>query len=387
MSRSNGLVAALVLGAIAVVSAVVVLTASPRPSALPAPTSAASPIANATVAPSGSPAPAQVSPSPTARGAHENLILGYRITLPDGYRRFLARLNTTGGDALGDDFYTTRTEQEEREACRQDIGHLPTFRDPPDIGIAAWRNPGGLSPREWATTPRQPGGFVMSTHQKVEPTTIGGQEAVRLVQDNATAATSAFVVRGGDRMYEIRPAQLGSTLVPTWLDDVARTFVVIAPQPFPSATPSAAPQVGVEQVSQQLAGAFAAKDANAVRRLMPECHFSFVYAIDGEVPGQGGNNRSVFLFSPLLHERFTAGTLSVTVDPVVQQRTRGTGVEYFVRSQWREPDRLVPIDLVLAERDGRWLWLSAIHYYSSAQLGQASCVPYRSPWVSGTGGC
>lgn len=385
MSRSNKLVATLVLVAITVAIAVAAFVASPRASVPPEPGAVASPTPTATSAPSASQtAAAQLSPSPTPPGTHENLVLGYRITLPDRYRRGFGVLVTAPGDTLGVDVYTIETEQEGREACRQDAGHTPRLQDLPDIRVAVSRNPRGLSAYEWATTPREPGGYVLSTQQKVEPATIGVQEAVRLVEDNVNASTTAFVVRGANRMYEISATQSSSSLPRTWLDGVARTFVVVAPQPFPSATATVAPQVGAREIAQRLAAAFAAKDADAVARLMPECWISVVYAIDGVVPGQGPLNRSVFLFTPLLHQRFTAGTLSVTVDPALQQRIRGTEVEYFVRSEWREPDRAVRVDLVLGERDGRWMWTSAVHHYTEAQRG---CIEYRSPWVSGTASC
>jgi hypothetical protein len=57
----------------------------------------------------------------------------------------------------------------------------------------------------------------------------------------------------------------------------------------------------------------------------------------------------------------------------------GSG-QFFVRSEWKEPDRTTPIDLFLRELDGRWQWTSAIHYYPSV-VG-SGCIPYRSPWVA-----
>lgn len=386
MSRPNRVVAVLVLGAITVGVAVIALVVSPRPSAVPGPTGIASPTANATVAPSASPTAAGVNPSPTARGTHENLVLGYRITLPERYRRVPGGLITAPGDALGGDFYTITTEQEARDACLQDAGHIPQRQELPALFVSAWRNPLGMSAHEWATTPRVPGGGVRSLHQKVEATTIGGHEAVRLVQDNATAATTAFVVRARDRMYEIGYGGVhpGSELPRDWLDGMARTFVAITPDPFPTATPTVAPQVGAGDVARSLAAAFAAKDADAVARLMIDCWISVVYAIDGEVPGQGGLNRSTYLFTTLLRGRFAAGDLRVSVDPSLQQGTLYGPDTHFVRSDWREPDRTVRIDLVLSLRDGRWLWTGAVHQYTAAQRG---CIPYRSPWVSGTGGC
>ena len=370
--------AVVMLGALAVVAAFVL--APEQRAVLPSPTPSA---ANASA--TASPVAAATSAPPTARGTHENTILGYRITLPEGYRRASAQLITAPVDALGSDFYTTTTEREEREACLQDAGHLPTLPALPNVRVAASRNPRGISAQEWATTPQGPGGYVLSTHQKVEPFSIGGREAVRLVQDNATAVTTAFVVRGGERMYEISGTQSSSQLPRTWLDEIAKTFVVIAPQPFPSATPTVAPQAGARQAAAALVSAFAARDASAVARVMPECWISVVYAIDGTVPGQGGLNRSVALFTQLLRERFAAGDLTVTVDPTLQVATDRGREDFFLRSEWREPDRAIRIDLVLGERDGRWHWISAVHHYTAADR---PCIPYRSPWSSSrTGSC
>lgn len=70
-----------------------------------------------------------------------------------------------------------------------------------DIQVGASRNPQGLSPYEWVTTPRAPGSQPLSTHQTVERMTINGLEAVRLVEDNARAATMSFVISANDRIY------------------------------------------------------------------------------------------------------------------------------------------------------------------------------------------
>jgi hypothetical protein len=77
----------------------------------------------------------------------------------------------------------------------------------------------------------------------------------------------------------------------------------------------------------------------------------------------------------------------VTVDPEVQVRDEGGRERFFVRSEWREPDRMTQIDLYLEEVDGQWRWVAATHHYQRADLVRGICVPYRSPWVSTTGSC
>lgn len=236
---------------------------------------------------------------------------------------------------------------------------------------------------EWASTPRFPGAQPLSTHRKVEPATIGGHEAVRLVWEQ-TGETALFVIRANERMYVLSPTQgsLPSDLSKGWLDDIAKTFTAIPPQPFPSPTPSQPPREAARQLGDALAGAFAARDADAVARLMPTCWINVTALIDGEPPG-GVLYRSVALFTQGLRERFARGDVTVTVDPTVQIDARG---EFFVRSDWREPDRTTRIDMILGERDGRWQWFIATHHYRSADLVNR-CVPYRSPWVSTTDPC
>lgn len=215
-----------------------------------------------------------------------------------------------------------------------------------------------------------------------ESTTVGGHEAVRL-EDHST--TFAFVIRAGALIYEISPAGAFSSALPrTWLDDIARTFSTIERQAIPSASPTFAPQAGQRETAEALAAAFAARDADAVARLMPECWLSVVYAIDGTVPGQGGLNRSVFLFTKGLRDRFAARDLTVVVDPTLHDEPDFGPGSYFVRSEWREPDRTVRVDLGLELRNGRWIWNFARHQYTSADL---RCIPYRSPWISGTSSC
>lgn len=344
------------------------------PSISPSP----SPDGTAPAAPSATPAT-----SPTGGPVtYENAVLGYRITLPEAYRRYISRLER-GQEGLGVDVYTRRTEREERERCLRDGGDVGFPRSPdddPEVRVGIVRNIGGVSAVDWATTPRSPGAQPLSTQQRVESVRIGGHEAVRLVADNATAVTNAFVIRANDRIYEISLTQgLRSGLPKDWLDGVARTFVATAPTPFPTPIATTPPRVAARDLADRLARAFDARDADAVARLMPACWLNVVTMIDGQSTG-GVLYRSTQLFTRGLRERFTKGDLTVTVDPNVQVDRE----ELFVRSEWREPDRTTRIDLYLAERDGRWHWLTAQHHYARDDMLPGNCIPYRSPWVSGS---
>lgn len=342
--------------------------------------------------PSPSPSPERPSSTPIASPmgglvSHENAILGYRIALPEGYRRSISRIQT-GQESLGVDLYTRVTEREEREACLRDVGDVGSPLAPgqdPDIRIGVARNVRGVSAVEWATTPRSPGAQPLSTHQRVEPVIVGGREAVRLVADNATAVTTAFVIRANDRMYELYPSQ-GPPSRQTWLDDIAKSFVVIEPAPFPTPTATTPPRVAARQLGEALAKAFAARDADAVARLMPACQIGVGHYIDSTLSG-GALNRSVALFTQALRDRFASGDLTVTVETALQTKAEAGGEQLFVRSAWREPDRTTQIDLFLTDLDGRWRWFIALHHYSRADLLPGTCIPYRSPWVSPGGRC
>ncbi|MGH2500237.1 MAG: hypothetical protein ACRDF0_09140, partial [Candidatus Limnocylindria bacterium] len=209
-------------------------------------------IAQPTPSPLATPAPTRrllvtPTPLPTSRPAtglvaHENPLLGYRITLPEGRRRSHAGIVAGDNEALGHDLYTARTEAQDREACLSDAGSRPGLEGEPDLIVSASRNAAGLSAETWATTPRIPipGAQPLSTHMLVERTTIDGHEAVRLVRDQAqNREPTTYVIRGNDRMYTIyRPSDsIPSRLPQGWFDSVAATFRVIQPLPFPTATP------------------------------------------------------------------------------------------------------------------------------------------------------
>jgi len=353
-----------------------------RSAALPSASPDTSPIWGTTASPSPTPTTGPTGGLVT----HENAVLGYRIGLPETYRRSLARIEP-GQQGSGVDLYTQQTEREAREQCQRDsgdVGSQLSDRDP-DLRIGVAPNPGGISAVEWVTTPRAPGAQPLSTHQRVEPITIGGHEAVRLIADNATALTTAFVIRANDRMYELDAIQ-GLRSQRTWLDDIAKTFVAIPPTPIPTPTPTAAPRVAARGLADALAQAFKDRDADAVARLMPTCWINVYPLIDGQPPG-GVLYRSVALFAQGLRDRFASGDLTVTVDPTLQARPEGGSEQFVVRSDWREPDRTTRIDLDLTELDGRWTWSTAVHHYTRAELLPGNCVPYRSPWVAPNGHC
>ena len=346
--------------------------------------SAAVPTASPSPSPGGT-VPASPSPTPTATPAsalftHEHAVLGYRITLPEGYRVGQANVITGHDEALGGVSYTTVSEREEREQCQRDVGHVlgPSDRDP-DVNVSVSRNPRGVSAADWVNTPRFPGAQPLSTHQKVEPMTLGGHEAVRLVADNATAVTNAFAIRANDRMYYLYSSRsLPSRLPKTWLDEIARTFVAIQPAPFPTPAPTTAPRVATRAVGQALADAFVARDADAVARVItPRCWLNI-----GSTVGSGGINRATGLFISDLRTQFGRADFKVSVDPQVQIRTHPVTrtEEYFLRSTWNESGRVTQIDLFLNEIEGRWYWTLAIHQHQ----GGAS---YSCLWAGAVAQC
>lgn len=328
-------------------------------------------------------ATAAASPA-NAPGTFENLTLGYRITLPKDYRRSRATIVTGQAEFLGNDYYTLQTEVDERAQCLRDGGDVgfPQSADrDSDIVVQVTRTVSATSPLEFAN---QPNRRIVFT--SVEPATIDGHEAAR-VAHQPTGETAYYVIRANDRMYVVGPTQfsLPSRLPKGWIDDIANTFVAIAPQAFPSPTPSQAPREAARQVGEALAKAFAARDADAVVRLMPSCWITVTPLIDGRPPG-GVLLRSVALFTQGLRDRFMAGDLTVTVDPALQVVSQGGLERFFVRSDWRDPDRTTQIDLYVEEFDGRWQWTTAQPNYQRADFING-CIPYRSPWVPANSSC
>ena len=373
---------------IAVLVAVVIMgTDCQRAVETPLSTPTQAPIAS-TTQPTAAPSLTANSSSSTA-AMQENAILGYRLALPAGYRRFVANILTGQNTTLGSDVYTTETEAQAREKCQRDSGDVG-FRSPdqdPDVSVVVSRNILGISAVEWVTTPRVASAQPLSTHKKIESIQIGGREAVKLVEDNVMAYTTAYVVRANDRMYEIgAPSGVPQRLPRTWLDDIVTTFVAIQPAPFPSPVATIEPQAAAAALAGQLASAFMRADADAVARLLPSCWLAVWPLVDGQPPG-GVLLRSVGLFTQGLRDRFAAGDLAVTIDPTVQLETQRNSDRIFVRSYWKEPDGTTQIDLFLRESEGRWLWAQAVHHYTTAQMQARPVWFCRSPWLTGPNRC
>lgn len=343
----------------------------------------ASPTAAATfpgTTPTAMASPAASAPSANATVV-ENRTLGYRLTLPAaGYRRSSATVDSTTGSRGGSDMYTLKTEQELRDECRQDLGHVgPGNVRPTDLRVTVHLDVGSASAYEWVTTPRVSGGGTLSDAYRVERTSVAGHEAVRLhvAAVTGSAETAFYVLRANGRIYEIAPAYGGGVTGPPpgWLDGIAQTFGTLAPDPFPTRRPQD-PRAEAQAVADALARAFAAKDADAVGNLMPPCHISAVHTIDGEVVGMGPLNRSVFLFVEGLRQAFARGA-EVSVDRTLRLEPRWGEHVYAASSEWREPGRrTVRTSLLIAERNGRWAWS-----FASIDLarGESQCV-YPTPW-------
>lgn len=218
----------------------------------PPATIAASPAVTAAATPTSPVASAPATASPTGRvgfATHENPILGYRISLPDAYRRLTSVVLTGGGENLGSELYTRRTELEERELCLRHQGGVPPREWETDVVILIYRNIGNVSAAQWANTPRVPDGQALSMHRTVEPVTVDGRPAVRLVWEQTKGGeTAGYVIPANERMYVLMPpvSSLPSQLPKGWLDDIATSFRAIAPQPppAPTASPSPTPRCG-----------------------------------------------------------------------------------------------------------------------------------------------
>ena len=195
-----------------------------------------------------SPVPsATATPSPTARAGfapYESAILGYRITMPDPYRRLSLVVNSGGAETLGSETYTRRTELEERELCLRSQGELPPREWETDVVILTYRNVDNVPAAQFASTPRVPGAQAFNANRTMERVTVDGRDAIRLVWELTKGGeTAGYVIPANARMYVLMPpvSSLPSQLPKGWLDDIAATFRAITPQPAPSPTPSPVP--------------------------------------------------------------------------------------------------------------------------------------------------
>jgi hypothetical protein len=180
---------------------------------------------------SASPSPTR-SPSPTlAPGTFESSALGYRVRPPDGYRRY-ATLIVPGPDGVGVDFFTQRTDAQERDMCiRQKGSDLPPPETALDLQIRVVSNAAGTSAVDYAGAPNRRIAFTT-----IQATTVNGYEAAKIVHQQS-GDTSWYVIRANDRIYEISPGQdeQPSALPKGWLDQIVATFSAITPDASPAA--------------------------------------------------------------------------------------------------------------------------------------------------------
>jgi hypothetical protein len=332
------------------------------------PTPATVPVPSTT--PSASPSGAASSPSASPAlppGTFENRILGYRITLPIAYRLAGSSINAGQPEHLGSEQFSVSSLAEARADCLSETGGgLASLVKGELVDVSVKANVRGLSVVPWAA------GSAWGSLHTVEAVTVGGYEAARLVQQGIA---NTYVISANNRMYVLSHLNSPSS---QRLADIAASFRALPPLPFPTAPPPQIARDAANTLGQRLAQAFAAKDATAVAGLMTDCRIGASANIGGATLGSEGLSRSSAAFITALRDRFAKGDLTVTVNPEVQ--VHAVGDQFFVRSEWKEPDRTTPIDLLFLALDGRWQWTSAIHYYPT--LVGSGCIPYRSPWVT-----
>jgi hypothetical protein len=317
------------------------------------------------LSPSSSPGPSASPALPP--GTFENRILGYRITLPLAYRLIGSSINAGQPENLGSEAFTVSTVADARAECLSETGSgLAGLVKGELVNIAVMANVRGLAVVPWAA------GSPWGSLHTAEAVAVGGYPAARLIQQGIA---DAYVMSANDRMYVLSHLNAPSS---QRLADIAASFRAIPPLPFPTAPPPQIARNAASNLGLRLSQAFAAKDASAVAGLMTDCRIGASENIGGRPLGTEGISRPSAAFITALGDRFAKGDLTVTVNPEVQ--VQAVSGQFFVRSEWKEPDRTIPIDLFLRELDGRWQWTSAIHYYPG--MVGSGCIPYRSPWVT-----
>jgi hypothetical protein len=222
----------------------------------------------------------------------------------------------------------------------------------------------------------------------------GGWLSRAAMVPTALLLVSAALVGGSalNNWREQRIAAPGVSATPS-ANAAATPTSGIAPSPSASVRPI--PQTSRE-LGETLARTFEARDADAIASLLAQgLGVSAVVEPfqQGDPLSEGCCVLNVLAvdFVERLRDRFASGAITVIVDPQVQTRIEGGRERSFVRSDWREPDRTVRIDLFLDVVNGRWYWSAALHHYQRTQLTQdksgVACIPYRSPWVSTTSSC
>lgn len=335
------------------------------------PTPAAPPSLAPSPSPTNSPSPT-VTPTPSAPPllvSFESQVLGYRIQLPEGFRRSDCLSGVSAGDGpwrpwLGGDTFTLLSSQQERTLDR---GHVARGGR-----VAMWTfsvslyDAGGMSALELAERGGCPAcdrNTATQAGERIESVLLAGQEAVRSVFGGESRR---YVVRVGDRLYKVElyfePGLGGARpdVVPVGiLDLVAGTFRTSQPPPIATPTPQPqSPPAAARVAADQLAGALEASDPDRLAALItPRCWLETWFAQAGPI------GRAVEPYVAELRTRFADG-LRIRVDRTVQVANEDGpgGLRLFVRSDWNESGRSTRVDLYLGEIDSRWYWAGAQHY-------------------------
>lgn len=157
---------------------------------------------------------------------HADPVLGYRIELPDGYRRSRSIVLPPEREMVGHDAYVARTDAEELRLClsTQESGLQPPEREL-DVRVEMYRDVRGVSGAEWI---RSKGMTLL--HTTIESLTLNGYDAARVVHERSKDA-AFYVIRANNRIYVVtRELHAQPSSQPRgWLDQIAATFIAISP--------------------------------------------------------------------------------------------------------------------------------------------------------------
>lgn len=162
------------------------------------------------------PQPGATPTPPTRMIIHENAVLGYRISLPETYRRWFGGAAPQGADT---DIYTRRIVRAESDLCER------TLDMDSDIKVEVVRTE--ASPSEFVSAPNRR--IVFTTVQAV---TVNGYAAAKVMHE-PSGDTALYAIRANDRLYVFAPeADLQPSRQPQgWLDQIAASFTAAPPSP------------------------------------------------------------------------------------------------------------------------------------------------------------
>ena len=334
--------------AVALLGAAVIACQSPVVTPSPSPTP------SAVVASSPTALPATPAPTPAATTRHVNEVLGFSVALPAPWRRSECLSGVTReGPYLGQDVLTWRTAAEEHD--------LGGAADTGGSGALTWVitinvQTSSQTPAEYA---RAQGGSVGDTTQAL---TIDGRPAIRV--NGGLGGTSIYVANAG-RMYVLslrtsyEPAPRTTDAAVTF-DAIAGSLTFVPPVARPTPTPSPVLSPAVETLVDAVTAAFAARDADRLRELMPPtCWFSSAgYASSGTLVSREK-------MAERIRSSFAQGlTVAVEPRPILMDAAFVRG-PFWVWSTWSAYGS-APVtpkgstQLVFDQVDGRWYWIGAL---------------------------